>query len=684
MKKKIVGIIFVCTLLTTTVVPAIQSLDGFDLYDKSYYGIEGYEEMVFSIDRALDDGYITAGKNKSYATGHREFQVFKTKEGGGIEWQYKWPSAFRATGTCVKTTSDNSYIAGGYYHNYITATNKIIIQKLKSNGDEYGYPWPIKLGYEGTQNYLWGIEETSTGDYIAATQKGDYNAYYDTHIALIWIRQDGVERHWKTINYEDGELWGKDRAIAVKQTSDGGYIVTGVCTNLYIDPYKEILFPRCFIAKLNPDENSGFDDEPVWMQIYGDETEMTGTTGSAARGYDIQETEDGGYIISGMYWDNYWDNNHFSHKAWLLKTDEFGNPEWGDHGFTYGGGSEISSLEEVSLHGDKYYVSAGWTGVPNPNNPWDIYVIRVDLNGNLVAEGFLGASSEKVFSLKHISGRNFVIAGYRTEGEEDDAGDTDSLIAHVKHTGNIVPDAPIISGEIRGIVRQEYDYTFCSTDDDVDIISHYIVDWGDLSGEETIEGPFESGEAAMASHKWLLQGDYMIKAKAVDSYGGESEWGYLPVKMPIKIDQGCPQGTQITMAHGTPITTKSIENLLPGDHISSYNPTTQEVTIAEVVKVYAFPGIIPENRLIFNGNLAVTTEHNIFINEMEWKEANDAILHDVMLENIPGTALINPIPITMIDQSIGAPVTVYDLVIQPIIGEAEGYWANGILVGGYD
>ena len=70
---------------------------------------------------------------------------------------------------------------------------------------------------------------------------------------------------------------------------------------------------------------------------------------------------------------------------------------------------------------------------------------------------------------------------------------------------------------------------------------------------------------------------------------------------------------------------------------------------------------------------------------MEWVNAVDArVIIDNLLENIPSTPIIYPIPIMSKVPSIGPVVPIYDLEIRPLYGEAVGYWANGILVGGYD
>ncbi|KYK22255.1 hypothetical protein AYK24_02575 [Thermoplasmatales archaeon SG8-52-4] len=111
----------------------------------------------------------------------------------------------------------------------------------------------------------------------------------------------------------------------------------------------------------------------------------------------------------------------------------------------------------------------------------------------------------------------------------DNWADTNTI--HVLIGQNNAPDKPKINGPPSGIAGIEYEYTFVSIDPDGDDIAEYNIDWGD-GQVETITGPFESGVSQAKSHTWISQGTYTIKAKAMDIFGYESNWGELVVKMP--------------------------------------------------------------------------------------------------------------------------------------------------------
>ena len=114
----------------------------------------------------------------------------------------------------------------------------------------------------------------------------------------------------------------------------------------------------------------------------------------------------------------------------------------------------------------------------------------------------------------------------------DDTGNTsdDASWAKIKESNN-PPDKPAITGETNGKAGTKYNYVFVSTDSDGDEWFWYYIDWDDGSFEDWI-GPYKPGEAVTVGHTWSPKGTYIIRAKARDNYGGESEWGTLEVTMP--------------------------------------------------------------------------------------------------------------------------------------------------------
>jgi hypothetical protein len=97
-------------------------------------------------------------------------------------------------------------------------------------------------------------------------------------------------------------------------------------------------------------------------------------------------------------------------------------------------------------------------------------------------------------------------------------------------SGNQRPAPPTITGEAKGEINTDYDYSFMSIDPNDDYVYYYI-DFGDQI-IISMTGPYFSGETVTFGHQWSERGTYTIKAKAKDMHGAESDWAILSVKIP--------------------------------------------------------------------------------------------------------------------------------------------------------
>jgi hypothetical protein len=110
----------------------------------------------------------------------------------------------------------------------------------------------------------------------------------------------------------------------------------------------------------------------------------------------------------------------------------------------------------------------------------------------------------------------------------DDEYWSDPLAIHI--INNSPPNTPAIDGSTSGKVGTSYDYTFTAADLESAMIWYYI-DWDDGSNTGWI-GLYISSQEITFNHTWNEQGTYIIKAKAKDTYGAESDWGKLSVTLP--------------------------------------------------------------------------------------------------------------------------------------------------------
>jgi rhodanese-related sulfurtransferase len=95
---------------------------------------------------------------------------------------------------------------------------------------------------------------------------------------------------------------------------------------------------------------------------------------------------------------------------------------------------------------------------------------------------------------------------------------------------NSPPNTPVITGDTKGKIGEEYQYKLSTTDIDSDDV-YYYVNWSDNTSNQLF-GPYHSGEEATISYVWSEKGTYTVKVKSRDIYGSESDYATLEIKMP--------------------------------------------------------------------------------------------------------------------------------------------------------
>jgi hypothetical protein len=103
------------------------------------------------------------------------------------------------------------------------------------------------------------------------------------------------------------------------------------------------------------------------------------------------------------------------------------------------------------------------------------------------------------------------------------------LKEYLNLSSNMPPSTPDIDGPNKGRTNEVYDCLLSADDNQGDDVSFYI-DWGDSTYE--MDGPVSSGEKLSINHTWKSDGKYVIKVKAIDQYGAESDWAALELSMP--------------------------------------------------------------------------------------------------------------------------------------------------------
>ncbi|RLF39619.1 MAG: hypothetical protein DRN12_06730, partial [Thermoplasmata archaeon] len=226
----------------------------------------------------------------------------------------------------------------------------------------------------------------------------------------------------------------------------------------------------------------------------------------------IDETSDGGFIISGGVGDPFGNND-----VWLIRMDGQGNILWNK---TFGGGlPEIGyCVRETS---DGGFVIAGFTASFSLSEGSDFWIIKTDQYGNKEWGRILDgdARSDDIAScICETSDGGFVVVGDTGTWNKDDRFDV-WLVKIMPD--NKPPSKPVVTGFGSARINKPYTINISSVDPEGDDIYYFVITWG--VGVSGWIGPYHSGETvSFTVFNHAPQGVYNITVKAIDSHGWDS------------------------------------------------------------------------------------------------------------------------------------------------------------------
>jgi len=337
----------------------------------------------YSIEETSDGGYIIAGYTGSFGEGFYDFYLIKTDPEGDTIWTRTYGGSGWDRGFSVQQTSDGGYIVVGATTSFGSGLYDVYLVKTDPNGDTL---WTKTYG-GANSDVGYSVQETTDGGYCIAGYTMSFGAG-SSDVYLIKTDPNGNVLWTKTYGGT-----APDFGHYVEQTSDGGYIITGETWST----------GRQDVYLVKTDSNG----DTLWTRIYG--KPYSGHHSDV--GNCVQETSDGGYIITGHTLE--------SHQLlYLIKTDSNGDTLWTksynrlsvDAGYfvqqTTDGGYIITGETRPLYHPHEY-----------------LFVVKTDCNGDTLWTMAIGGTGVDVGRcVRQTSDGGYIVVGYTSsfgQGYED-------------------------------------------------------------------------------------------------------------------------------------------------------------------------------------------------------------------------------------------------------------------------
>jgi hypothetical protein len=173
----------------------------------------------YSVAQNVDGGYIITGYNENIGPGKPDVYLVKTDVSGNALWSKTFGGVSEDYGYSVAQTSDEGYIIAGYTYSFGAGSCDVFLIKTDINGDT---SWTKTFG--GTKcDWSNSIVQTFDGGYIFAGSTDSYGAGL-TDVYIVKMDANGNDLFTKT--YGSSSL--SEIGYSIAQTSDSGYIITGI------------------------------------------------------------------------------------------------------------------------------------------------------------------------------------------------------------------------------------------------------------------------------------------------------------------------------------------------------------------------------------------------------------------------------------------------------------------------
>lgn len=360
-----------------------------DIIWQTTYGGSGLD-YCYAARQTADNGFVFAGVKTLSCGNGADFWLLKTDQDGSIQWQNSFGGTANDYAYSLTQTSDGGYVLTGFTESFGAGGRDVWLVKTDELGNLL---WSNTLGLSNWDEGRAVIQTDDEGFIVA----GSITSYFTGTVDVLLARFNSSGDLLWTKSYGES---GSESGLSVQQTADGGYVVTG-CTSSWGAGSDDLYL-------LKTDSQGTME----WDQTFG---------GSHVDwGRSVQQTSDGGYIVTGYtssYGSGYED-------VWLIKTDEEGNLQWDR---TYGGSlSDEGSHVQQTFEGG--YVISATTGSYGAGS-LDLWVIKTDSNGNVQWDLTRGGSDwDTGHSVEQTSDGGYIVAG---DTRSFGSGSSDAILVRI-------------------------------------------------------------------------------------------------------------------------------------------------------------------------------------------------------------------------------------------------------------
>ena len=357
------------------------------------------EETAQAIITTTDGGYAILGFSNSTdgdldgkTMPVNDYWLLKLDAEGNLKWSKTYGGSKDDRGQSLVQTKDGGYALTGY---------AMSDDGDGSNNEGFHDNWILKLDATGNIEWEKSFGFSGHDHSYDILQTEDEGLFFTGFLDITSARADGnTEKGSSLTRHGVGEFWGtkidlkgnlqwrgyyggtnNDRAHAVVQSDDGGFVMSGFTESDDFDINNSRGSYDFWVVKVDDKGNL------VWKSSFG------GT--GIERAQDIANTSDGGFVVIGSTFSNDVDisKNNGESDIWLVKIDANGKFVW-ERTF---GGSHFDAAQSVSLSKDGGFIIAGNSKSEDKDSNAnagenDIWLIKTDANGNMIWQKSFGGS----------------------------------------------------------------------------------------------------------------------------------------------------------------------------------------------------------------------------------------------------------------------------------------------------